>query len=173
MNKQIILRFLPHPILSVIVALTWMALAQSTATSTLIFAVLLAIIIPKFVADFVVATPHIRWHLAIKLFAVVLWDIVLSNFKVAKLILGSSNSLQPKWIRVPLASEHEQVNSLLAMIITTTPGTVSAGIDMEHGDILVHCLNNEQPEQEIIDIKARYEQPLLAIFSVNTGGAKV
>lgn len=169
MSKGLGQRLLPHPVLSVIVALTWLALAQSLALGSWLFAVLLAWVIPKLVADFVVATPHIQWHLAIKLFGVVVWDIVLSNFKVAKQVLGPQQNLQPKWIRVPLASQHDQVNSLLAMIITTTPGTVSAGIDLEHGDILVHCLSSNQPEQDIVDIKARYEQPLLAIFNVNTG----
>ena len=163
--------FFPHPFLSVMVALTWMALAQSLAAGTLLLAVILALVIPKLIADFVVATPHIRWHLAAKLCLVVLWDIVISNFKVAKMILGPQQALHPKWIRVPLASEHEQVNTLLAMIITTTPGTVSAGIDLEQGDILVHCLSSDCPEQDIFDIKARYEQPLLAIFNVSTFAA--
>jgi multisubunit Na+/H+ antiporter MnhE subunit len=32
------------------------------------------------------------------------------------------------------------------MIITTTPGTVSAGIDQERGDILVHALSTDNAE---------------------------
>ena len=58
-----------------------------------------------------------------------------------------------KWYRVPLETEHEQVNTLLAMIITTTPGTVSAGIDQERGDILVHALSTDNTESDIQDIK--------------------
>lgn len=157
---------LPHPLLSVVLFLSWMALAQRLAWGSIIFALLMALIIPPLINKFVVPTPRIRWAIAIKLTAVVLWDVIVSNFKVAKRILGPTAQLHPIWIRVPLASEHEQVNSLLAMIITTTPGTVSAGIDLEKGDILVHCLTSHSPEQEIADIKARYEQPLLVIFNV-------
>ncbi len=49
----------------------------------------------------------------------------------------------------PLDTQHEEVNSLLAMIITTTPGTVSAGIDQDRGEILVHALSTDDPEVEI------------------------
>ena len=82
------------------------------------------------------------------------------------------DQLHPKWYRVPLETEHEQVNTLLAMIITTTPGTVSAGIDQERGDILVHALSTDHAELDIQDIKQRYEMPLLEIFDVKiTEGA--
>ena len=70
---------------------------------------------------------------------------------------------------MPLETQHEEVNTLLAMIITTTPGTVSAGIDQDRGDILVHALSAEDPEAEIQSIKARYEKPLMQIFGVDSG----
>ncbi|MCY1444712.1 multicomponent Na+:H+ antiporter [compost metagenome] len=69
---------------------------------------------------------------------------------------------------MPLETEHEQVNTLLAMIITTTPGTVSAGIDQERGDILVHALSTDDTESDIQDIKQRYEIPLMEIFDVKS-----
>ena len=52
------------------------------------------------------------------------------------------------------------------MIITTTPGTVSAGIDQERGDILVHALSTDDTELDIQEIKNRYERPLIEIFDV-------
>jgi multicomponent K+:H+ antiporter subunit E len=55
------------------------------------------------------------------------------------------------------------------MIITTTPGTVSAGIDQERGDILVHALSCNDPQAEIDQIKQRYEAPLLKIFHAKQG----
>ena len=108
---------------------------------------------------------------AFKLFWVVVWDIILSNIRVAKQVLGPTDALHPKWFRVPLETEHEQVNTLLAMIITTTPGTVTAGIDQDRGDILVHALSTDDEEAEIALIKSRYEQPLIEIFNVKTGAA--
>ena len=104
-----------------------------------------------------------------RLFWVVVWDIIVANIKVTILVLGPTKNLHPKWFRVPLDTEHEEVNTLLAMIITTTPGTVSAGIDQDRGDILVHALSTDDEEAEIETIKQRYEQPLIKIFNAQSG----
>ncbi|MCJ8162566.1 Na+/H+ antiporter subunit E [Acinetobacter zhairhuonensis] len=164
-------RWLPHPFVSVLVAITWIMLAHSLDAATLVMAALLAVIIPRLVQPFIQPTSKINWVAAIKLFFVVLWDIIISNIRIAKLVLGPMDRLHPKWYRVPLETQHDEVNSLLAMIITTTPGTVSAGIDLDRGDILVHALSSEDVEIDIQDIKNRYEKPLLEIFHVNSGDA--
>lgn len=160
---------LPHPFVSAIVALSWIMLSHSFDPATLLMALLLGIFIPHFVKNFITYTPAIQWRLALKLFFVVLWDIIVCNIKVAKLVLGPTHKLHPKWFRVPLDSQHEQVNVLLALIITTTPGTVTAGIDQDRGDILVHALSSDNAEMDIEDIKNRYEKPLMLIFNVELG----
>jgi len=151
---------------SFLVFIIWLMLANSLDLSDILLAFLLGILIPRLVRPFIARTPHIHWTPAIKLVFVVLWDIVISNFRVAKMVLGPLENLHPKWYRVPLETEHEQVNTLLAMIITTTPGTVSAGIDQEKGDILVHALSSDDIELDIQEIKNRYEKPLIEIFDV-------
>lgn len=162
-------RCLPHPFVSVLVALSWLMLGHSAELFDIVVAIILGLIIPKLIQPFIVRTPNMHWILAIKLFFVILWDIVVSNIRVAKQVLGPTKNLHPKWYRVPLDTDHEHVNTLLAMIITTTPGTVSAGIDQERGDILVHALNSDDPDAEILEIKERYEAPLMAIFNVKQG----
>ena len=159
-------RWFPHPFVSLLVALSWLMLAHSLDAGNVLLAVVLGILIPRLVQPFIIRTPNIHWRAALRLFFVVLWDIIVANVKVAILVLGPARNLNPKWFRVPLETGHEQVNTLLAMIITTTPGTVSAGIDQERGDILVHALSAENEEDEIRTIKQRYEAPLMTIFNV-------
>ncbi|ALD02058.1 pesticidal protein Cry1Ba [Acinetobacter sp. TTH0-4] len=161
--------WLPHPFVSVIVSLSWVMLAHNLEATTLFMAVLLGIFIPRLIQPFIARTPDIQWILAFKLFFVVLWDIIISNIKVAKLVLGPTHKLHPKWFRVPLETQHEEVNVLLALIITTTPGTVTAGIDQDHGDILVHALSSDNVEMDIQEIKNRYEKTLMMIFNVQSG----
>ncbi len=168
-KKALFTRWFPHPLISVLVGLSWLMLAHSLDMQSLLMAIILAIFIPYLVRGFIDRTPSINWIAAIKLFFVVFKDIIVANLYVTKLVLGSSKNLHPKWFRVPLETQNEEVNTLLAMIITTTPGTVSAGIDQDRGDILVHALSTDNPEQEIKTIKDRYEKPLMTIFGVDTG----
>lgn len=165
--KSVISYIFPHPLVSSIVLISWLMLQHSLSLGNIFLAILLGWGIPKLLQNFIVCTPNINWQEAGKLFFVVLWDIVICNIRVAKLVLGSTKQLHPQWFRVPLETNHDQVNSLLAMIITTTPCTVTAGIDQQRGDILVHSLSATDAEFEIQDIKTRYEQPLIRIFNAS------
>ena len=169
MSESLLQRWFPHPLASVIIFASWLMLANSIAAGSLVFAAIIAVIIPRMIKPFISYTPNIHWLPALRLFLVVIKDIVISNIHVARLVLGPSKNLHPKWFRVPLDTKHDEVNALLAMIITTTPGTVSAGIDQERGDILVHALSTDDEAAEIATIKARYEQPLIEIFGAKTG----
>lgn len=169
MKESFLRRWFPHPLVSAIVGVSWTLLNHSLDAGTLITAFVLAVLIPRMVFRFIDYTPNIHWLPAIRLFFVVIWDVVVANIKVAILVLGPTKNLHPKWFRVPLDTEHEEVNALLAMIITTTPGTVSAGIDQDRGDILVHALSADDEAAEIEVIKQRYERPLIEIFNAQTG----
>lgn len=156
-----------HPILSVLIAVSWMALMHSIEIFHLVAGVCIGIVIPWLIQPFLGERHHVNWWQALRLSAIVLWDIVLSNIVVARLVLGDMNNMHPVWIRVPLATSHPTVNALFAMIITTTPGTVSAVVDEQRGLILVHALNCDDAAAAALEMKQRYESALLQIFSVS------
>ena len=94
----------------------------------------------------------------------VLWDIVVANFTVARIVLSPGARPQPAWVKVPLAVQHPTAISLFATIITMTPGTVSCVVDEERRHILVHALDCSDTVAAAADMKARYEAPLKEIF---------
>jgi multicomponent K+:H+ antiporter subunit E len=161
-------RLFPHPLMSVILMLSWLILMHSLAVVHLISAILLGIILPKITQFFIQpAEEKINWLAAIRLFFVVLYDIIIADFQVGRLILGARRQIHPKWIRVPLDTNHPKINTLLALIVTTTPGTVSAGLDDDRGDLLVHALDALDEQAVITEIKVRYELALIRIFNIN------
>jgi multicomponent K+:H+ antiporter subunit E len=111
---------------------------------------------------------HINIKPALALTGVVLWDILMSNITVARLVLGPLTKMQPGWVAVPLTLRDPTAISLFATIITTTPGTVSCTIDEDRWVILVHALDCSDAPQMAADMKARYELPLMAIFESTT-----
>lgn len=156
--------WLPHPWVSAMLAVSWLLLQQTLVPFHLISAALIGLVLPRLLHGFLPAAVPLRIAPALRLTAVVLWDIVLSNIAVAKLVLGPMSRPRPAWVPVPLTLRHPTAISLLASIITTTPGTVSCTVDEEHWLILVHALDCTDPQAMAADIKARYEQPLMAIF---------
>lgn len=156
-----------RPGLTVLLALAWLALARSLEPVHLLSTVAIGLLVPRLVGAFLPPPGRVRWGLALRLAGVVLWDIVVANWVVARLVLGPLGHMHPVWLRVPLACDHPQVNALLATIITTTPGTVSCVVDEAAQCIWVHALNGRDEAAALVaDMKARYEAPLMAVFGV-------
>jgi multicomponent K+:H+ antiporter subunit E len=154
-----------HLALSVLLALAWLLLQGSVAVPHLITAAVLGWGLPRLTAGFLgPALQPRRMRTVVRLAAIVLWDIVVSNLTVARIVLWPGADPQPAWVRVPLQLQHPGAISLLATIITNTPGTVSCVVDEERGEILVHALDCQDPEALAAQIKSRYEQPLREIF---------
>ena len=157
-------RWFGHPLLSVLLAISWLLLQHTLAPFHLMSAVLIGLAVPRLLHGFLPVSGSMRMWPVVRLLGVVLWDIVVSNLTVARLVLGPMSTMLPAWITLPLALSHPTAISLLASIITTTPGTVSCTIDEQGRHILVHALNCTDPAQMVADIQARYERPLQAIF---------
>jgi multicomponent K+:H+ antiporter subunit E len=162
-------RWLPHPWLSAILFIAWLVVSVSVAPLHVAGAVLVALGLPLLLARFDDTAPvSPRLAPAARLLAIVTWDIVLANVNVARLILGPIGRLRPAFVEVPLETPHPHVATLLAMIVTMTPGTVSSQIDEHRSRLLVHVLDAADPAAVVAAIKSRYERPLLEIFRCST-----
>ena len=158
-------RWLAHPVLSLMLAATWLLLQQSVAVVNVITAVVLGLVVPRLVHGFLSAGVVPRsWAAAVRFAGIVLWDIVMSNIAVARLVLLPTARPRPAWVVVPLALRDPTAITLFATVITTTPGTVSCVVDEERRFILVHALDCDDPPAMAAQMKERYEQPLREIF---------
>jgi multicomponent K+:H+ antiporter subunit E len=165
MKRRPHLRLLPHPLLTALLAAIWLLLTGSLAPGQVVLALLLGWAIPLFTRGFWPETVRIRRPLALARFTVtVVYDIVVANLSVARLILGRPQRLRPAVVRVPLALESELAVSLLANTVSHTPGTVSARLSADRRTLLVHALHAPDPDAVAATIKARYEAPLKEIF---------
>lgn len=155
-----------RPGLSLLLALSWLVLVRSVEPVHLLSAFLIGLVVPKLVSAFLPAPARVRWGPALRLTILVVWDIVVANWVVARLVLGPLVRMRPLWLRVPLACDHPQVNALFATIITTTPGTVSCVVDEVEHCIWVHALDGDDEAAMVADMKNRYEAALMDVFSV-------
>ncbi|MEW6728154.1 MAG: Na+/H+ antiporter subunit E [Pseudomonadota bacterium] len=159
-------RALPHPILSLSLLLIWMLLNNSLSAGQLLLGSLLAVLIPRLTAAFWPESVRIRRPgVLLRFVGIVLWDILVANFIVARRILGPVEALRPGFMRIPLDVQSPLAISLLANTISLTPGTVSCDVSPDRRFLLVHALHVTDVEAEIRQIKSRYEQPLQEVFT--------
>ena len=157
---------LPHPLLSLVLLLLWLLLNNSASAGHLVLGSLLAVVIPLFTRRFWPEPARVRRPgLALRLAGRVRWDIVVANLRVARLVLGPHAAIRPRFVRVPLDVQGEVAVTVLASVISLTPGTVSADLDSERRSLLVHALSEEDPVELVRQIKSRYEAPIKEIFA--------
>jgi multicomponent K+:H+ antiporter subunit E len=161
-------RLLPAPLLSLMLFASWLLLNESVSVGNLVLAGLLALSVPWFTEAFRPDKPRIKhWGTVLRLGAVVLRDIVVSNIDVAKRVLGPEAAIASRFVWVPLRIRDPHGIVALAGIITLTPGTLSSDLSPDRRHLLVHALHCPDAAAEaalIADIQARYETPLIEIF---------
>jgi multicomponent K+:H+ antiporter subunit E len=156
---------IPHPLLTPMLALVWLLLANDFSFGHIVLGLLLGWAIPLFTLRFWPDKVTIRRPATLARFtAVVLYDIVVANLSVARLILAGPHGLRPAFVVVPLALRSDLAISLLANTICLTPGTVSSRLSPDRRSLLVHALDVDDPEALVASIKQRYEAPLREVF---------
>jgi multicomponent K+:H+ antiporter subunit E len=158
-------RLLPHPILSVMLLAIWLLLANTLSLGQVILGAALAWAVPLYTARFWPDEVQLCKPLVLLRFlGVVLYDILVANLVVARLILGPTKRLRPAFIQMPLRLRSEVAISLLANTVSLTPGTVSACLSADHRTLVIHSLHITDAAAALETIRDRYETPLKEVF---------
>ena len=159
------IRWLPMPVLSLLLLVVWLLLQQSVALGQWILGGVLAILIPVICRPFWERQPTIKRPLKlVGYFFRVLGDIVTANLQVSKLILDPRGRMRPAFVEYPLTLKESFPITILASTITMTPGTVSTTLAADGSALLVHALHTDDPDEVRDHIKSRYERRLKEIF---------
>jgi len=158
-------RVLPAPGLSAVLFVVWLLLNATLAPGQVLLGLALAIALPLLFAPLRGPSPRIGRPLAIaRLTLVVLKDILVCNIEVARLVLGPEGAIRSGFFRLPLDLVDDHAITVLATIITMTPGTLTCDVAADRSHLVVHALNLTDEAALVADIKGRYEAPLREIF---------
>jgi multicomponent K+:H+ antiporter subunit E len=157
---------LPHPFLTLLLAVVWTLLQNDVSAGRVVFGIILGIIIPRMTSIWWPDTPKgFRLGKMMSYSLIVMWDILVANIQVAWIVITVPNAkLKPAWIVVPLDLVQPEAITMLAGTITLTPGTVSADLSSGGHSLLVHVLHTDDPDAVLDEIKTRYERRLKEIF---------
>ena len=159
---------LPHPILSLGLFGASLLLSGSTAAPSLALALLMALAAPQIMRALDVEPVRLKKPLTLLSFAgVVAWDIIRSNWEVALVVLGlnaSRDSRVSGFVHIPLEMRDRYGLAVLAVVITSTPGTIWVEYEDATGVLLLHILDLQDGDDWPARIKDRYERRLMEVF---------
>src|SRR5690606_18128506 len=95
---------------------------------------------------------------------IVLVDILRSNLAVAWIVLSNPETRTSSFIQFDLELRDEVGLTILALIVTATPGTAWVQFDRASGTLIIHVFDLVDEEEWITLLKTRYERLLMEIF---------
>lgn len=154
-------------LLTMLLLVIWLTLAGELSLAQIALGAVLSVVLMIAISQLRPVHPRVRrLYLAIPLVATVFVDVLQSNLGVAAIVLGLTRDRQVRsgFLEIPLQLKDPHGLTMLAIIVTATPGTSWAGISRDGSTLTLHVLDLTDEQALIGFVKQRYEAPLRRIF---------
>ncbi|WP_417667411.1 Na+/H+ antiporter subunit E [Roseibium sp.] len=152
-------------LINILMALSWGAVTGSFTVVNLVFGFVLSTGALYLIREQVGTGSYFtRSGKAISLAVLFIYELILSAWRVAMIVIQPKINLQPGIIAYPLTVDRDFEITMLANLITLTPGTLSVDVSEDRKTLYVHCIDVPDPQATIDDIKNGFERKILEVF---------
>jgi len=146
--------------LNVLLALVWAAITNAFTPLNVLAGFVIGSIALGLLRNEFSSKYFRRGHLTLRLALLFLYELVLSAFRVARDVLRPGLNFQPGIIAYPLTTEDDVQITLLANLITLTPGTLSVDVSTDKSTLYIHAMFAEDPEGLKREIREGFERQI-------------
>ncbi|MFD1252779.1 Na(+)/H(+) antiporter subunit E [Devosia equisanguinis] len=154
-------------LLVLILALLWAGTTGSFSGLNLLFGGLLGLAAAFLLRDSLSSRRGLRrMGRIIRLLGLFLYELMASAVRVALVVIRPDLKavVRPAIVAVPLSVTSDAEITLLANLITLTPGTLSIDVSPDRKHLYVHALTMDDREALIADIVNGFEKQVKAVF---------
>ncbi len=150
---------------NICLALIWAAATESFAVSNLVVGYSLAYAILWFLQPVTGRSPYFRKvGQAIGFSLFFLRELIHANLRVAYDVITPKHYMKPGVVAIPLDAKTELEITLLANLITLTPGTLSLDVSEDRRVLYIHAMYIDDADSLRREIKAGFERRLLELM---------
>ena len=99
----------------------------------------------------------------LKLILMFLWELLKADYNVLVMMFKPKLDVNPKIFEYPLEVTKPWQITLLANMITLTPGTLTVNVAHNNKSLFIHCLDTNDVAKEIAGIKSSFEKAILEV----------
>jgi multicomponent Na+:H+ antiporter subunit E len=152
-------------LINLLLALAWAAVTGSYSPQNILFGFLLGVGALSLIREQVGSIGYFaRARRVISLALLFVYELVLSAWRVAMLVLSPRMDLKPGIFAYPLKVDRDFEITLLANLITLTPGTLSVDVSEDRRHLYVHAIDCSDPDQTRRDIAEGFERKIMEAF---------
>lgn len=154
-------RWLPHPVYTAFLALGWIVLHGRFTLGEFLVGYAIGAAIVLLHGKFWPGAIRVRRPLRlVQLGFVFFGDMIIANLNVAWTVVRPRLDIRPAFVVLPLDLDDDFRITVLANMISLTPGTLSVDIAPDRSALYIHCLSCTDGKQLVARIKERFEKPL-------------
>jgi Multisubunit Na+/H+ antiporter, MnhE subunit len=151
-------------LLNFILAFVWMFLKTSYSPASFFVGYLLGLLIIYMFRRFF----HTRFYLlrvvaVLNLLYIFLRELLLSNIAVLKVILRPKLNIRPAIFALPTELKEDWEITVLANLITLTPGTLVVDVSPDNKILYVHAMDVSDIDEAIQGIKNTFEKAIMEV----------
>jgi multicomponent Na+:H+ antiporter subunit E len=151
-------------LLNLLIAFIWMFLQNSGEFLTFFIGYLIGLFILFGFRRFFPQRFYIKSFIAIiNLLLLFLKELVLSNLAVIKIVLKPKLEMQPGIFALPIEVKKDWEITVLANLITLTPGTLVVDVAEDNSVLFVHAVDLPDVTDAIRGIKDSFERAILEV----------
>jgi multisubunit Na+/H+ antiporter MnhE subunit len=146
-------------------ALAWLAVSGSFTIPNLLLGIVAGALSLALIRDHIQPDGRrVRPLKVLSLFALFIKELALSAWKVAALVASPKMAVKPGIFAFPLTVDRDFEITLLANLITLTPGTLSVDVSEDRKVLYVHALDCSDPVGTRRDIANGFEKKIMEAF---------
>ncbi|MBV9787957.1 MAG: Na+/H+ antiporter subunit E [Chloroflexi bacterium] len=152
-------------LLNIILALAWAALTGDFSPGSLLSGFGIGFVLILFSQRIMSGPNYIQkvWRM-LDLFVYFLFQLVISNVRVAIDVLRRTSALRPGIIAVPLDARTDAEIMLLVNLVMLTPGTLALDVSSNRRELYLHTMNADNPDAVRAEIKNGFERRVLRVL---------
>src|SRR5690625_1139450 len=151
-------------VVNVIISFRWMFLSESYTFISFLFGYILGafllLLLNRFFPDRFYLKPIYKLFVLVLIF---IRELILSNIDIVKLGYVRKPNFEPGIFAMPIEVKRNWEITLLANLITLTPGTLSVAISDDNSKIFIHAMHIDDIEESINDIKNTFERAIMEV----------
>ncbi|MFD2759493.1 Na+/H+ antiporter subunit E [Lentibacillus juripiscarius] len=148
-------------VINLIIAVMWMFLSESYTPASFIAGYALGILLLLLLNRFIPDTFYLRrvWRIT-KLIGLFIKELISSNIDIVKLVYKRDPEFEPGIFAMPTDLKNDWEITLLANLISLTPGTLSVAVSDDNAYLYIHAMDIDDIDDSIHDIKNTFEKAI-------------
>ncbi|TMN21029.1 Na+/H+ antiporter subunit E [Lentibacillus cibarius] len=148
-------------VINLIIAVMWMFLSESYTTSSFIAGYMLGILLLLLLNRFIPDRFYLKrvWKI-MKLFLLFIRELISSNIDIVKLVYKRNPEFEPGIFAMQTDLKSDWQITLLANLISLTPGTLSIAVSDDNTYLYIHAMDIDDINDSIRDIKNTFEKAI-------------